>query len=395
MYTNLTTYPGLGFRHHIHGNRLHHCLILQATYALRQRAGRWTLEPLEDQPPLVMADRFRTVLAAPGNGQPGADARAQEQVSSLLVESELLPFKPHADVLISGDAIAPEGRPARQWLAGVRIGEWSKLLKVSGARSWERERRGKWRLSAPDEAERVPLLYEHAYGGTVTVGRDGKTAAYAENPCGIGYLGEAAALPADARVLAAPGIEYPDDETPAEPGHIQRVAGFGPIPMHWQPRAARLGTVDIDKIRRDGPAYPDDFDPAYWQAAPSDQWLPYLARGQEVELLNLIEGEPKVIFALPRWLGFAAIRSGGAHRYPDMHVDTLAIDTLARTVRLNWRLAVADEVERPDWIGLQMAIPELLYPAEAVEVPAEAGPVTQAARWRAASVRDQGGEARR
>ncbi|SAI25729.1 Uncharacterized protein conserved in bacteria [Bordetella ansorpii] len=388
MYTNLTKYPGLGFRHHIHGNRLHHCLILQATYLLQKRAGKWVLDPLEDQPAFVMADQFRTVLASPGTGRAGSDARAQQQVSSLLLESELLPFKPHADVLISGDAIAPEGRAAQNWLVGVRIGGWSKLLKISGPRSWERERRGNWRLSAPEAAERVPLLYEHAYGGTVSTGRDDETAAYDQNPSGIGYLGALTQLPADVRALAAPSIEYPDDETPAEPGRIQRVAGFGPIPMHWQPRAQRLGTIDEARIRRDGPAYPDDFDPAYWQTAPADQWLPYLARGQEVELFNLIEGEPKVKFALPRWLGFAAVRSGGNNRYPDMHVDTLAIDTVKRTVRLNWRLAVANDVDHPDWIGMELAIPEVLYP-EGEPLP-QPEPDTQADRWRAALARDQG-----
>lgn len=391
MYTNLTKYPGLGFRHHIHGNRLHHCLILQVTYALVQRGGRWVLEPLEQQPPLVMADQFRAVMAAPGSGKPGSDARAAEQASSLLMESELLPFKPHAEVLVSGDAIAPGGQAAQNWLVGVRIGEWAKLLKVSGPRGWERDRRGKWRLSAPEAAERVPLLYECAYGGTAVSQKDGEVATHDENPCGIGYLGSPACEPPDA-VIPAPAIEYPDDATPAEPGRIQRVAGFGPIPMQWQPRARRLGTVDIEKIRHDGPAYPDDFDPAYWQTAPTDQWMPYPARGQEVELFNLIDGDPKVKFALPRWLGFAAVRSGGANRYPDFRVDTIAIDTLRRTVRLNWRLAVADDVERPDWIGMEMAIPELLYPAEEAMEQVAAGQATQADRWRAALSRDQGKE---
>ena len=388
MYTNLTKYPGLGFRHHIHGNQLHHCLILQATYALLKRGGDWVLEPLDVQPPLIMVDQFRPVVATVGNGGPGSDARAAGQASSLLVASELLPFKPHADVLIEGDAIAPDGRTMPQWLVGVRIGEWSKLLKVSGSRHWERDQRGQWSLSAPVPTEYVPLRYEYAFGGTVHTGDSGDTAAYAENPCGIGYVGDAGGLP-DAPILAAPAIEYPEDETPAEPGRIQRVAGFGPIPMQWQPRAARLGTVDIEKLRRDGPAYPDDFDPVYWQTAPIDQWVPYLARGQKVELLNLIEGEPKVTFALPRWLGFAAIRSGGAHRYPDMHIDTLAIDVSQRTVRLNWRLAVADESERPDWIGMEMAIPELLYPVNNVtpQVDTHSG---QAGRWRTASARDVG-----
>ncbi|VFR56867.1 putative exported protein [plant metagenome] len=390
MYTNLTKYPGLGFRHHIHGNRLHHCLILQATYALVRRAGRWVLEPLEEQPALSMTDLFRPVMAAAGSGKPGSDARALAQASSLQRESELLPFKPHADVLINGDAIAPDGLAAGNWLAGVRIGGWSKLLKVSGPRNWERDRHGKWRLSAPEAAERVPLLYEHAYGGTVASAQAGEVEACDENPCGIGYLGQTTPESSEA-VLPVPAIEYPDDVTPAEPGRIQRVAGFGAIPMHWQPRARRLGTVDIDAIRRDGPAYPDDFDPAYWQTAPADQWLPYLARGQEVELFNLVEGEPKVAFDLPRWLGFAAVRSGGSNRYPDMRVDTLAIDTLARTVRLNWRLAVADEVDRPDWIGMELAIPEVLYP-DGEPVSPEPKPETQSGRWRAAMARDQGEE---
>jgi len=391
MYSNLTCYPGLGFRHYIHGNRRHHCLVLQATYALQRRGGGWALEPLARQPALAMADRFRPVTAPEAEARPGADARAAQQASSLAEASALLPFKPHADVLVMGEAVAPGGRAAAQWLAGVRVGDWSKLLRVSGPRSWERDRRGRWRLSAPEPAERVPLLYEQAYGGTV-LSAQGEPVSHPGNPCGTGYLDPAAG--AAEPVLAAPAIEYPDDETPPEPGRAQRVAGFGPIPMHWAPRAGRLGTVDIERIRRDGPTYPDDFDPAYWQAAPADQWVPWLARGQAVELFNLIEDEPRVAFELPRWLGFAAIRSDGGTRYPALNLDTLAIDAQRRTVCLNWRLAVADEIDRPDWIGMALAIPEALYPDASGAAPAGAGPASQARRWRAAVSRDQDREPR-
>jgi hypothetical protein len=387
MYTNLTAYPGLGFRHYIHGNRLHHCLILQATYSLVQRGGNWVLEPLEKQPGLTLADVPRPVLALPAGDDPGADARAREQISSLRTASDLVPFKPNTDVLINGDAIAPEGQPALQWLAGIRIGNWEKLLKISGPRHWERDRRGNWRLSAPEAAERVQLLYEHAYGGTV-LAEDGKPQAYADNPSGIGFLGSPAMEPPQPFVRA-PSIEYADELTPPAPGRIQRVAGFGSMPMHWAPRDSRLGTVDVEAVRRDGPSYPEDFDPAYWQVAPSDQWLPWLRPGQEVELVNLIEGEPSVRFALPGWLAFAAARSGTRTRYPDMNMDTLEIDALQRTVRLVWRVAIADAPDRPEWIGMEMAIPELLYPPEE-QTGRSRQPLTQAERWRAASSRDKG-----
>lgn len=162
-----------------------------------------------DAPPLVTEDMFE--------GSVGT--------SNLLAESDLAPYKPQCDVLVSGHAYAPGGKPAASWRARLRVSapfkpkpiaepeapqplnpmmpltenqtrQWqneraaqraanqhlevaadeellrvvlNKTLIVHGPRQFKRSLVGGWGLHRAKKIDRVPLTYALSYGGTSRV----------------------------------------------------------------------------------------------------------------------------------------------------------------------------------------------------------------------------------
>src|SRR6266496_6261494 len=119
----------------------------------------WTLLPApavaKEQLPLILSDQFW--------GEPG--------LSSLKYASEATLIKPTTDVFLLGNAYPPDGEPASQVDVSVRMGSFSKTVRVFGDREWK-----KGLLSAsptnPQPFERMPLVYERAFGGTEKTGKE-------------------------------------------------------------------------------------------------------------------------------------------------------------------------------------------------------------------------------
>ena len=78
--------------------------------------------PAEKQEPLVFADVHR--------GDPGS--------TSLEYECEFALFKPRADVIINGTAVAPKGKPVQELTVALEVGPTRKEIRVVGDRRWER-----------------------------------------------------------------------------------------------------------------------------------------------------------------------------------------------------------------------------------------------------------------
>ena len=70
----------------------------------------------------------------------------------LRFETDLLIGKPRADVHVIGSAHAAGGEPATDWTVGLRVGELSKALHVTGPRFWERSASGHRLTRAPSRA---------------------------------------------------------------------------------------------------------------------------------------------------------------------------------------------------------------------------------------------------
>jgi hypothetical protein len=200
-------------------------------------------------------------------------------LSSLLDDADTLP-RAGTDLLIRGHACAPAGRRVRTLDVGWRLGSAGKMLRVHGERRWVRGGNGATVVPGPaDTFERVPLVYERAFGG---FDRESSTACDA-NPVGSGFARRAEAW----LDRLAPQIEHLGSSLVAGP-HQLEPAGFGPVAPHWQPRVALAGTYDAAWRDRRAPLLPDDYHEDFVRSAPRDQQLSGFLRGGEViELLNM------------------------------------------------------------------------------------------------------------
>jgi hypothetical protein len=259
-----------------------------------------------------------------------------------LWDSDLALFKPRVDVLLDAVAHAPHGRPTEQFFVELHVHEGdgrgqaklSKSLLVTGDRVWEAEQ-----PSRPAPFVSMPLGWERAYGGTRSRERIDE-----RNPVGIGYQGARSIDPkvrSELPNIEDPGATLVRPDTPSVP------AGLGTVARAWLPRRALAGTFDDAWKRRRWPLAPRDFDPAFHQAAASDQQLEHYLGGERVRLVNLTpEGEWHL--RLPRLdVPVHLIREdridGAALR-----VDTVELEPELRRVVVTGRLAIAvDPRDRP------------------------------------------------
>jgi hypothetical protein len=227
------------------GGKLHVTCILKSTFRLVPDESMQITQP-ED---IVLADTAYT-------DNPSASIR---------VSSEVVPFLPRVDVLLTGHACAPLGKrvPSQAVrLAIHRDGGWllNKTLHVYGNR--------KGAAMAP--FDRMPLVYERTYGGS----------GFAPNPYGTGMK---------------PGSPYPNIVHPMD---ASAVAGFGPL--SYEMRMARLVQTAqprfIDEQVLDVPA---DFDDAYFQSAPGDQIVDSLQGQEWIEVDGMHPKHSRLVSRLP------------------------------------------------------------------------------------------------
>lgn len=216
-FVNLTPFGALAYRGVNALDRRYHVFAMRTVYRLRRVHA-------EQQLP---QDWFEAVLI--DDEAPGLNTEDLflDQVghSSLLAESDLAPYKPRCDVLVTGHAQAPGGRPAKSWISRLRVslpgttsdataqdhvpsldttdeisfdqrvawqvraeharrqhasppgpdGEMAlnvvldKQLRVHGPRQFVRGALNGWSLGAAQLATSVPLRYELAWGGASVV----------------------------------------------------------------------------------------------------------------------------------------------------------------------------------------------------------------------------------
>jgi hypothetical protein len=213
------------------------------------------LVPADDPLPILLAD----------------ERQGDDPLAPPRVESDCVPFKPRADVVLIGQAHAPGGRPVEQVLAGFRVGALRRAILVVGDRRWRRRTLGKPSMDAPKPFTTMDLAWERAFGGT-TADR-----LCEENPVGRGIVFDDESI--DGTPL--PNLEDPrrrieswtDRPTPA---------GVGVVGRGWAPRRTFAGVSH-----------------AFHNAAPGEQQVAGYLRGDEdVELVNLTP-EGHVRFRLP------------------------------------------------------------------------------------------------
>lgn len=302
-----TLFPVQGFEHRFyHGNR-YHCVSAKVTL---EWDADGTLTVPRRQPDMEVNDIWHD----------------REDRSSLLYASDLIPFKPGTDVVVTGTVRPPVAEPVPFWFAALRIGTLEKRLRLYGPRQWEHRLLGGWTLSDPVPTEGVSLLYENAYGGTVDPDKDEYKEGeyYPPNPAGTGYIGKS--RPDTGRIYSAAQIEAWDGAI-KEFGRDVPVGGFGPIPGHIPERMQYAGTFD-DKWKKEiAPDIPPDMDMRYWNIAPAGQRLDrYLKPSDEIELAAMRPGPP-IRLLIPNIDASTLCEFADRSREAEsMNLDSVAID---------------------------------------------------------------------
>jgi len=240
---------------------------------------------------------------------------------SLYASSDIVPFKPRADVLLVGHAFAPRGAPVRSLIARLSVGALKKGVEVVCDRAWSPE--GFLREGAP--FARMSLRYERAAGGPGT-----------RNPVGMRPdapdRSGAIALPN----LVRPGTSVGRRGEPLEP------TGFGPIASAWPERLAKAGhRADAWSTAAFPAVIPAELDPGFFNSAPADQQIAAIRGDEPIALENLHPEHPRLVTRLAGWVPRARVER--KHKAEDVELvcDTLWIDTDRGVLALTWRVHVA------------------------------------------------------
>jgi hypothetical protein len=289
-------------------------LVAKATYDLHEDG----LTLAEEQIPVL--------LEGLPWGKPGE--------SSYRYEPECAFIKPATDVVLLGHAWAPRSN-TREVLVSLRVGPVEKSVRVLGDRVWNKSL-GFISMSRPEPFESIPLLYERAFGGWDRSEADPNLHTFEpRNPVGVGFRSSPHAFEDE---LPLPNLEDPNQPLK----HFgQRVppAGFGFLSPHWQPRAAYAGTYDEawDKTRK--PLLPKDFNRRFFNAASPGLITPGYLRGDEPIVIQNASPKGPLSFSLPGQPPPAVTveLTGDADATPEMHLDTVILDTDTDQVLLLWR----------------------------------------------------------
>lgn len=234
----------------------------------------------------------------------------EDAAGACLYPGDFAGHKPRAEVLAKATCFTPRGAPMRECGVQIRVGEWSKGLRVVGRQLWD----------APGDANlftEVPIAWAQAWGGS----------GFAKNPDGKGVGSRE--MP---NVIH--GRDVVSKTATLEP------ASFGALNPRWPQRASKLGSDYGAVYRRTrAPYFSLDFDWSYFQEAPPDQWLSgYLRGDEEVSLQNLHPRIPLLATRLPGVVVRAFFRDDrGAFREIVMSCDTLFADLDASRIELSWR----------------------------------------------------------
>jgi len=306
-------------------------IVVKATFELADR-----LEIAEEQVPPTLTDEYWD--------EPGQ--------SSLKYASDMHLGKPSTDVVLVGQAWAPEGKKVRQLDMGIAAADRRKLVRVFGDRVWRRKGAA---FSPPEPFESMPLVYERAYGGVHRSDPEQETVpGEARNPVGVGFRGERKKDEAEGQPL--PNIEDPKNLIKSW-GEEVVPQGFGFIAPYWVPRRDYVGTYDEGWQKKRAPYLPEDFDSRFFNMAHPDLVFDgYLKGGEPIQVVGA-SPKGRLRFRLPICDLEAAVTVAGQTEEPALNLETVLIEPDEARLCMTWRAALqcdkkALKVEEVD-VGLQ------------------------------------------
>ncbi len=287
--------------------------IIKGTFQLDAKMGI-----ADKQVPIIAKDEYL--------GEPGK--------SSLKMATDIGLTKPGTDILLVGNAYAPEGQPVPQTDVTLNVGPVKKTVQVFGDRTWKSGVLSA-SFSKPEPFTKMPLQWERAFGGIDQTGAE-KPEIFAENrnPVGTGFHVKNGQKKVDGMKL--PNVEDPkqlisslrDRPTPS---------GFGPICPHWEPRRSFAGTYDEAWTKKRAPYLPKDFDSRFLQTAPADQIVAgFLKGGEPVEVLGATPSG-SLRFSLPSDQIQVTYKADSESHVRPANPDTIIIDPEESRLVLVWR----------------------------------------------------------
>ena len=248
--------------------------------------------------------------------------------------SDFAPFKPRADILLCGQAFAPDDRPVTSLPVSIHVGRWRKRAVVFGDRYWRRD----GSPSPPVPFVRMPLTWEKAYGGP----------AFAANPLGKG-ANPIVQEDGQSR-LPLPNIELAGRPA-SRRGDVLEPAAFGPIANTWPQRLKKFGHIDEQYLKARWPWYPASMDWQYFNCAPEDQQFEgYLQGNENLDLEHLLPRVPDHRSFLPgirvRCFLNELVMAHQELREVPMHLDTLWVAPEEEKLVLVWRGHLAVKTQK-------------------------------------------------
>lgn len=265
-------------------------LIIKRTFTIQGER----LVPIDEEPALSV-DRFSD----------------DGETAELMVASDYAPLKSQVDVLVRGTAHA---RPGEQHaLVRLRAGDVDTSIVALPPRRWTTA--GYPEVTGPFEP--VALSWKYAFGGP----------SFPSNPVGTGRAGQG----------APPRIEDPN-RLLRDKADVVAPVGMGAISPRWQPRRALLGTFGGAWAATRWPAFPDDFQPAFFQAAPLKSRARSVSLGSRITLTSVRPQGEDIAFDLPARAPrlLAAVGDETCAEVP-LRLDTVVIEADDLRVELVWR----------------------------------------------------------
>ncbi len=268
---------------------------------------------------------------APVRAEPQVPVRLTDELydpdaptSSLLFPSDVCFEKRGTDLVVVGDAFAPE--PVKYVDVAVQLRK-QVTLRVHGTRVFYEGPRGAT-IGEAQPFTRMPVAYELAYGGM----SDDLSAVELRNPSGVGVA---------ARDKDLVGRRAPQIEDPARPHHsaLDRhpPVGFGAIMTHWSPRREYAGTFDERWRAERMPLLPEDFDVRFGNVAhPSLQLDPCVEPGERLAVVGM-SPEPLVTTVPPLGVRVRGRFDTGERAEITPAIDTVLVHVATRRIEVTAR----------------------------------------------------------
>ncbi|MGF1742215.1 DUF2169 domain-containing protein [Vibrio profundum] len=247
------------------------------------------------------------------SGEPGQ--------SALIADHDFPVIKQNSDVIAVGNARTPGKQAMTHHQCRLRIdGHVDKTIEVVGERKWV-SHGGSITVSEPSTFIEKEIDYRHAVGG------DGR------NRLGGGVAKKNKTL----LDMQVPSVFYPEQNWQPSQRKV-RVAGFGVVPPHFDERRKHAGTFDeVWELERK-PMMPHDFNPLFYQVAPSDQQCDGFLRGGEQLTLTGFDHYDALSFRIPSER-FIAIAEFDEVLEQAMSIYTVLIDGDAKRVEMAYTAA--------------------------------------------------------